>query len=267
MNLLVNLIKRTAKQSLNNNNYYSIWDYEKKYRFFYKEFLYLFLLAYIKNKTSFNFIQVGAYDGKSNDPLYFFLKENKKNSSGIFFEPQILPYKKLVKNYRGYKNFYFSNKAVGFEGKFPFYKLNKKFYKDFSQLGKNNGNITNFSGLNSFYIDNLISRFKKFKNFNAKKHILTEILPVCNVIKEIKICLKNRANTFLKKIDLLQIDAEGYDDIVIYSCNLNILNPTLINFEHKNLSRIKQLKLNKYLLSKHYRTFVYSRSDTLAIRQ
>ena len=38
MNLFVNLIKRTAKQFLNNNNYYSIKDYEKKYRFFLMNF-------------------------------------------------------------------------------------------------------------------------------------------------------------------------------------------------------------------------------------
>ena len=40
MNLFVNLIKRTAKQFLNNNNYYSIKDYEKKYRLFFNEFFF-----------------------------------------------------------------------------------------------------------------------------------------------------------------------------------------------------------------------------------
>jgi hypothetical protein len=210
---------------------------------------------------------VGANDGKIGDPLNIFLKENKKKVSGIFFEPQFLPYKKLVKNYIAYKNFYFSNKAVGLEGQFPFFKLNRKFLIDFRHLLKNNSRLEDFNGISSFNKDNIISRFKKFKSFCSEKHISTEILTIHNIIKEIKICLKNRAHTFLKKIDLLQIDVEGYDDIVIYNCNLNILKPAIIHFEHKNLSRIKLLKLKKYLLKKNYLFFNYPGSDTLAIKQ
>lgn len=256
-------MKKIIKYFLNKKNYFSLRDYELKYRFFFKDILFLILQAYINNKTSLNLIQIGVNDGKLGDSIFNFCKKNRKIITGVFFEPQIKQFKKLKINYKSCKNFYFINKAIGTEDLMPFFRLNKLFQKEFSKLLKKN----NFSGLSSFEKDNLINRFKKYENFNPNKHISVETLKTYNVLKEIKINLKNKAHNFIKKIDLLQIDAEGYDDIIIFNCNLDILKPVLINFEHKNLSSSKQRKLNKYLQSKNYTSFIYSRSDTLAIRQ
>jgi FkbM family methyltransferase len=256
-------MKKIIKYFLNKKNYFSLRDYQLKYRFFFKDILFLILQAYITNKKSFNLIQIGANDGILGDPIFKFCKKNNKIITGVFFEPQIKPFKKLKINYKNNKNFYFINKAVGTESLMPFFSLNKIFKKEFSNLLKKN----NFDGLSSFLKNNLIDRFKKYENFNPSKHISVENLQTCNVLKEIKINLKKKAYNFIKKVDLLQIDAEGYDDIIIFNCNLDILKPVLINFEHKNLSSSKRKKLNKYLQSKNYTSFIYSRSDTLAIKQ
>jgi FkbM family methyltransferase len=256
-------MNKIIKYFLNKKNYFSPRDYELKYGFLFKDILFLILQAYIINKNAFNFIQIGANDGKLGDPIFNFCKKNKKIITGVLFEPQIKPFKKLKMNYKNFKNFYFINKAVGTESLMPFFSLNKIFQKEFSKLLKKN----NFDGLSSFLKDNLTNRFEKYENFDPSKHISIETLLSCNVLKEIKINLKNKAYNFIKKIDLLQIDAEGYDDIIIFNCNLDILKPALINFEHKNLSSSKRLKLNKYLQSKNYNSFIYSRSDTLAIKQ
>jgi hypothetical protein len=259
----MNYIKKKIKYFVNKKGYYNEHDYNSRYRSSFTNYLYLILLAYIRDKSSLNCIQVGANDGKTGDPLFVFFKENKKKINAIFFEPQISPFKKLIKNYKGCKNFYFINKVVGPEGKYPFYSLNYRFKKDFSRLTKSYYP----SGLSSFHINNLISRFKKYKDFDPKKHISKETLQTSNILKEIKINLKNKSHSFLKKIDLLQIDTEGYDDSIIYSCNLDILKPVLINFEHKNLSRYKKIKLKKYLQKKKYDIFFYSKSDALSIRK
>jgi len=256
-------IKKIIKNFLNQNNYYNIQDYNNKFRSFLKNYFYLILLVYVKNKSSFNLIQVGANDGKAGDPLFHFISENKNKIKAVFFEPQVGPFKKLINRYSDHKNFYFINKAVGIEGQFPFYSLNGRFRKDFGRLIKKNY----FGGISSLCINNLISRFKKYKNFDYKKHISVETLQVSNILKEIKINLKNKSHNFLKNIHLLQIDAEGYDDIIIYSCNLDILKPVLINFEHKNLSSAKKIKLHKYLQSNNYDIFSYPGSDTLAVRK
>jgi FkbM family methyltransferase len=256
-------LKKIVKYFLNENGYYNVQDYSDKYRASFKNYLYVILLLYIKDKSSFNFIQVGANDGITGDPLFFFTKKNKKKIRAIFFEPQIRPFKKLVTNYSDCKNFYFINKAVGPEGKFPFYSLNKRFQKDFSRLAKS----YYIEGLSSFYINNLNDRFKKYKNFDPKRHISTEILQTSNILKEIKINLKNKSHSFLKQIDLLQIDTEGYDDSIIYSCNLDILKPVLIHFEHKNLLSEKIIKLKKYLQKKNYDIYFYSKTDGLAMRK
>ena len=41
-----------------------------------------------------------------------------------------------------------------------------------------------------------------------------------------------------KDIDLLQVDAEGYDDEVIYNSNIELFQPKYINFEYKNLTKL-----------------------------
>ena len=72
--------------------------------------------------------------------------------------------------------------------------------------------------------------------------------------------------SFSNRIDLITIDAEGYDDQVIYNCNIDFFKPSLINFEDKNISWSRIKKLHIYLNNKNYRLFKWSRTDTIAIK-
>ena len=153
-------MKKIIKYFINKKNYFSLPDYELKYRFFFKDILFLILQAYINNKTSFNLIQIGANDGKLGDPIFNFCKKNRKIITGVFFEPQIKEFKKLKINYKNCKNFYFINKAIGTEDLMPFFRLNKLFQKEFSKLLKKN----NFSGLSSFEKDNLINTLESIED-------------------------------------------------------------------------------------------------------
>ncbi len=58
------------------------------------------IYRYYKHHKKLNFIQIGANDGKSNDPINFFIKENKKNVKGYLFEPDPEYYKLLTNNYK-----------------------------------------------------------------------------------------------------------------------------------------------------------------------
>ena len=53
-------------------------------------------------------------------------------------------------------------------------------------------------------------------------------------------------------LNLLQIDAEGYDFEVIKMIDFDIIKPSIIKFEHKNLSKRDQEKAHDLLSSNGY---------------
>ena len=92
-------------------------------------------------------------------------------------------------------------------------------------------------GLNSFDINHLIKHGVK------KKHIIKEKVSTLTFNKLLK-------KYHLKKLDLLLIDAEGYDgDLVIEFLKLKKLKPIII-FEYIHINNIKLRKLI-VLLKKH----------------
>lgn len=256
MRIFYDFILKKIKKQLNKKGYYNEEYYQKKFKNFFKNQIYLILSAFAENKKNLNLIQVGANDGVTGDPIHLFIKENKNKVRAVFFEPQSKAFKKLIKNYKDYKNFYFINKAVGIEGKRMFYSVSKSFSK------KHN---VDFNGISSLKRENVISRIKNYEDCNINKHLVKKKIIVVSLIKELKKILKDKSSSFLKNAALLQIDAEGLDAEIIYSINLKVLKPFLINYEHKNLSIEDRNKLDRYLKINNYRTFAWSNSDTLAI--
>ena len=73
------------------------------------------------------------------------------------------------------------------------------------------------------------------------------------------------ANGIPAEVDVLQVDAEGEDDTVIYSSNVETLRPSIIYFERKCLSAERYAKLAAYLGGLGY-SLSHVRHDSLAIR-
>jgi len=68
-------------------------------------------------------------------------------------------------------------------------------------------------------------------------------------------------------VDVLQVDAEGADDEVIYASDTDRLRPRLINYERTHLSEGRRQKLETFLASQGYKILHWSGSDTTAILQ
>ncbi|ANW63427.1 hypothetical protein BCA37_07315 [Mycobacterium sp. djl-10] len=66
-------------------------------------------------------------------------------------------------------------------------------------------------------------------------------------------------------VDVLQVDAEGFDDEVLYQSSLEILKPKIINFESANLSPSRFARLARSLDQMGY-VLQVSKGDTLAIK-
>lgn len=79
-----------------------------------------------------------------------------------------------------------------------------------------------------------------FRRENIEKHLDGILIPY---IEEIDVCLDTLENIvrnsgFLK-IDVIHVDAEGYDLEVLSSLDLNYWKPSVIIFEHKHIEKFK----------------------------
>lgn len=205
------------------------------------------------NHEEFYFIQIGANDGVTGDDLRKFIQ--KYNWSGILVEPVPYVFKRLENNYSDFKNLIFENSAISTETGFA------KFYSITEEDLQHNNLFENYS---KFKIDQLSS----FDLNTVMKHSYMHP-DFEKLVKEIQIPTLRFEDLLKKhhvsKIDLLQIDAEGYDFEILNDIDLSQISPGIIIFEHAHL----QTKPYKILINK-LRKYGYksykSITDTVSIK-
>ncbi|MCH6201345.1 FkbM family methyltransferase [Aquiflexum sp. LQ15W] len=199
----------------------------------------------------FSFIQIGANDGVTNDKLRVFIL--KYNWQGILVEPVPYVYERLKFNYDGVDGLAFENCAISEKsGVMKFYSI-----AEYDSKGK-----SLFHDFSEYKIDQLGSFDRATLMKHAYMHPEFE-----TIIKEIEVpCLSfhDLINKYhIKKLDLLLVDAEGYDHKIIQSIDLDYFNPKVIIFEHHHLRNNDYRELVKKLICK-YDLFVHG-WDTVAI--
>jgi|TARA_B100001059_G_C17707323_1_gene513518 FkbM family methyltransferase len=174
-----------------------------------------------------NVIQIGANDGKRFDEINFFIKKFK--TKAILIEPIKKNFLELKKNYKNSKNIIFENSAITKKNDIiHLFKVKDSFLDKYDNHVK---------GLNSFDIKHLLKHGVK------KKHIIKEKVFTLTFNELLK-------KYHLKKLDLLFIDAEGYDgDLVIEFLKLKKFRPIII-FEYIHINNDKLRKLI-FLLKKY----------------
>ena len=250
---MIKILKKFVLNKLSNRGYFLF----NRHKGFIAKYDGLYLLLFALGKKDIKIIQVGANDGKRSDPLYEFNKKFYNKVQYIGIEPQEEPFGKLKETYRGFKNFNFIKGAVGKGGIQEFYYFNDSFEK---YCKKNNLSFS--TGTNSLIKNNLTKRLIKH-SLNPDLYISKfniETYPLYDLIKKNNFSLDN-----YKDIDLLQVDAEGYDDEVIYNSQIDFFKPRYINFEHKNLDETKLNNLLKFLEQKSYVHIMYKKNDCLAV--
>lgn len=219
------------------------------------------LTKLIKSGRKTRIIQVGANDGKINDPIYEIVMNNKTRTCLALIEPQtnVIPF--LKKNYAKHPDAKIVNKAIGKNEKLVIYRVKPEMYSIF---------IKRYLKDSPDY--RVPSGFASFNRRHVEQHIsgnLPSHIKMSDVIEELEIDSVNlqeivKSLPWKNRFDVLQIDVEGMDDIVIYESSINIHKPKLINFEHAHLSPEKYSNLCKYLSDHGYRVHKYSNLDTLA---
>lgn len=189
-----------------------------------------FVEELIKIKKDFFLIQIGANDGKIDDFLSPIIK--KENIKSILIEPIEENFSKLKSVYNDYQNVILENFAIDkIDNEKEIYKVDKKYLKYYGH---------HIPYISSFLISHLVKHGVK------KKHI----------VKDKVKCLspKTLIEKFnIKKLDLLVIDTEGYDDVILNEfLEIDNIEPVII-FEWIHIKHSNFIELFKKLREKNYK--------------
>jgi FkbM family methyltransferase len=164
----------------------------------------------IRECDEFFFIQIGANDGVSFDPLHAFLVDNATKVKGIVMEPLKDVFRELKHNYRKYPQIIPVNAALhNSESEMTIYRVDPN-RKDAPPWMK---------GIGSFN-----ERFHELSN-TPRDYIIEEKVNCISLSELIR-------QYSIERIDLLQLDTEGYDFEIVTNINFDEIKPQIIHFEH-----------------------------------
>jgi FkbM family methyltransferase len=211
----------------------------------------------ISKAGDFFVIQIGANDGITNDPIHKFIKRD--GWKGVLLEPQPDVFKnELSKIYHKNKGIHPICAAIGNEdGSQKLYKIGfcdmrwatglASFSLDKIQLAFKNGVVEKNCQKLGIAIPNSPDEQISYED--------VEVISPETLIKKYNI----------SKIDLLQIDAEGYDLEVIRIFDIEKTNPQAIIFENENLNSADLKSCYEFLKGNDYSLAKFGR-DTLALK-
>jgi FkbM family methyltransferase len=203
------------------------------------------VLPYAIGAKQFSFIQIGAHDGTSNDPLRRLV--TALGWTGVMVEPQPELFRQLVATYDGYRGLHFENAAVGdVDGIKTLYRIRP----DAVGVPEWASQLASFDLKTLLHHETWIPDIKQY----------LEEIPVLSITIE---TLVSRHR--LGDVDLLQIDAEGYDAQIIQTIPLSKIRPRFISFEHRHLQRRDFDRCCEKLVKHGYRLAVGD-VDTYAAR-
>ena len=171
----------------------------------------------IRSSRPLQFVQIGANDGVVHDPIHQVVEAG--GWSGVLVEPLPMFFEKLVANYAGVPNLEFENAAIG----------------------STDGSATMFSfdprPGDPYWVE-LVSSFNRDVILSH-----SQVLPdLANRLVELEVKTTTLGSLVerhgLATIDLLHIDAEGYDFEILKQIDFSASwAPTFIIFEKEHLDR------------------------------
>ena len=188
-----------------------------------------FLQSIFQKQNISGLIQIGANDGLRFDSINKYIKQYKIKS--ILVEPIKEYFDQLKINYKDYENIFFENLAISVNNQVNY--LFKVKTEDTEKYGEH------IKAISSFDFNHLVRHGVK------KKHIIRE--------KVKSISIKNLFEKYKFDINLLFVDAEGYDANIVIDLLQNSNFRPIIIFEyiHIQFSSIQILK--NLLTEKNYK--------------
>lgn len=193
-----------------------------------------------KTRKPVYFLQVGAMDGASYDPIFPFASHYLWN--GILIEPLPDMMDRLKANYQNREGLIFENVAVSDQ-------IETKFiYRIPTEVIKANNLPEWLQGMSTFS-DTKLAAYESF--------VIKQPVPCVTLTRLLD---KHR----LPRIDVLQIDTEGYDYIVFKQFDFASYRPLVVNMEVVNLNAEDLAALEQSLFDLGYVFYQYD-MDMIAI--
>ncbi|MFY0606656.1 MAG: FkbM family methyltransferase [Cyclobacteriaceae bacterium] len=168
-----------------------------------------------------NFVQIGANDGLRNDPVRDFVV--RYDWSGVLVEPLPYSFQSLVKNYSylDLQSVFFENVAIGEDDQpdLDFWSYKDSFLDDLSHEQKEG-----YRRKSSFIKDHLLKFLPEGNNGDG----IVESIPV--KIMSVKTLMAKYGMNH-NELNLLAVDAEGFDHLIIESTLKDNIKPEVIYFE------------------------------------
>lgn len=239
MSMIENLYRRIVDRI-----FFSIFRHP--YSFAKIKFLDYLTTYYQQNGSTFNFIQVGANDGISHDVLFHFVTSRSK-VKGIVIEPIKDYFNELVINYLPFSEIIPVNIAIH-----PTLKKVELFRLDKTK-------------------EVLVPSWAKGIASLHPKHHLKSQTPTQFIVKEIAdadtlMNIYEKHEPHFVKVDLIQIDVEGFDWEIIKMINFKKIAPLIIKYEWVNLRKIDLILSCLYLKNRNY-TIFNEGGDFVAIKK
>ena len=188
-----------------------------------------------RKREGFFFVQIGAYDGRESDPIQGFVRRHRWR--GILVEPQPDAFECLRRNYAGSPGLIFENVAIAdHEGSLPLYRLRDEFAH--LVVGCDHRIL---SSLDPEHVTKQLAEQADARE--AVQSIQVRCLTLSGLL----------AKHGVHKLDLLQIDAEGYDYQILKMVDFRKIKPQIIRFEHAHLTAIEKGECIQLLVSEDYK--------------
>lgn len=190
------------------------------------------------NKTAegVHFVQIGANDGQTDDALRPFAA--RSNWTGLMVEPHPEAFAALESLYKSEsERVKLVNKAItSSPGKF-------ELFEPATQFGTRTSTLVRDSGWAA--------------GCEIKRSFQVEGVPLSALLEDYG----------MRRVDVLQIDAEGYDFEILKSLDLSIIRPTLISYEDRHFfPPKKRTEAVRYLRQRGYKVLTgLPPDDTLAL--
>jgi FkbM family methyltransferase len=227
-------------------------------------YLDVLLDGYLAAKGRMNIVQVGANDGKINDPIFPFVMRNRTLTRILLIEPQpeIVPF--LRENYADHPDATIHVGAIGTGETLVLYRVKPELWNSYIPHYMQDAPAYRVpSGFASSSIQHVRRHAQgNFRGDAPVEECLEELRVPCTTLH----ALISRLS-WADDVDVLQIDAEGADDEVVYASDTQRLRPRLINFERSHLTGERWQTLDAFLTRQGYRIVHWSASDTTAILQ
>jgi FkbM family methyltransferase len=165
------------------------------------------------------FVEIGSNDGEQHDHLRPFILS--REWAGIMVEPVPYIFDRLRRNYGGVERVILENAAVGpRDGELPFYYLVDASEEERRQLPDW------YDGIGSFLKEAVLSHAAHIQD--VERRIVCAQVPTLTFES---LCRKHGVD----RVDLLLVDAEGYDWEIIRSIDFKGSRPELVVYEHFHL--------------------------------